>query len=83
MCHFDINYKLTGTYYLFALQKEREMNISKKKKINFHFSSIMPTIIHYGNKGKGPFYRWTLCPGKHSIDPDVQNTIYYSENKLS
>lgn len=24
----------------------------------------MPTIIHYGNKGKGPFYRWTLCPGK-------------------
>lgn len=43
----------------------------------------MPTIIHYGNKGKGPFYRWTLCPGKHSIDPDVQNAIYYSENKLS
>lgn len=35
MCHFDINYKLTGTYYLFALQKEREMNISKKKKLIF------------------------------------------------
>lgn len=46
------------------------------KHINFHFSSIMPTIVHHGNKGKGPFCRWTLCPGKHTIDPDVQNTIY-------
>lgn len=53
------------------------------KHINFHFSSIMPTIIHHGNKGKGPICRWTLCPGKHTIDPDVQNTIYNTENKLS
>lgn len=53
------------------------------KHINFHFSSIMPTIVHHGNKGKGPFCRWTLCPGKHTIDPDVQNTIYNTENKFS
>lgn len=85
VCHFYINY-LVSTTCLHSKKKGNEhfyIIFDEMKHINFHFSSIMPTIVHHGNKGRGPFCRWTLCPGKHTIDPDVQNTIYNTENKLS
>lgn len=69
VCHFNINF-LVSTTCLHSKKKGNEhfyIIFDEMKHINFHFSSNMPTIVHHGNKGKGPFCRWTLCPGKHTV----------------